>query len=48
MLTNFEQFHPPQNEIHPPCLLILKVSDVIEPNKDFFINHFELQNFILA
>jgi len=46
-LTDFEKFHPPQKEIHPPRLMfidfITKVSDIIaEPNEHFSHGHFEL------
>jgi hypothetical protein len=46
ILTDFEKFHLPQKEIHPPRLLIslhTKVSNIIaEPNEDFSHGHFEL------
>ena len=42
-LTEFEKFHPPQKEIHPPHLSLLKclIRIIAEPNEDFSHGHFE-------
>ena len=46
MLTDFEKFHLPQKENHPPRTYIdyvTKVSDIIaEPDEDFSHGYFEL------